>query len=106
LDGLSCGFYKVTRDIVGDDLHQEVFGEGNLFEFLNQDHIKLICKNVARDTLNAWRPITFLILLYTIIAKTLVLRIQSLATIIVKLEQTSFVQGRFILYTMIIFWVG
>jgi hypothetical protein len=61
MDGLSCEFYKVVCDTISDDfycLSSEVFTSGRLLEFLNQGLFKFIPKNVVRDSIKGWHPIT------------------------------------------------
>jgi hypothetical protein len=52
-DGLPCEFYNAMWDSIGDDLYClaiEAISSGVLTESLNQGLIKIIPKNVARDT--------------------------------------------------------
>ena len=72
-------------DIVGDDFSHmdlEAFSIVCLSKFINQCVIKLILDKSASDTIEGWRPITLLGVDYKIMAK-------------------GFVQGRFILDTLI-----
>lgn len=99
IDGLACEFYKATWDIVGDDFYcmvVEAFSTGCLTKTLNQGLINLMPKNVARDTLGGWHPITPLTVSYKIMAKEIVLRVREVARKIVRREQIGFVPGHFI----------
>lgn len=104
IDGLPCEFYKAMWDSIGDDfccLVDEIFTSGSLSQFLNQGLINLIPKNASRDTIGGWRPITLLSVAYKIIAKAMAMRIRAVARSVVRKQQTGFVQGRFILDTVI-----
>jgi hypothetical protein len=62
-DGLPCEFYKGMWDMIGDDfchLVVKVFTFHRFSESLNLGSIKLNSKNVARDTIGGWKPITIL----------------------------------------------
>jgi hypothetical protein len=86
MDCLPCEFYKATWDTIGDGFYYlaiEVFSFGCLFEFLNQGMVRLIPKNVARNSIGGWWPITFLIVAYKIMAKALALRIRLVARYVV-----------------------
>ena len=75
-------------DIVGDDFSHmdlEAFSIVCLSKFINQWVIKLILDKSPIDTIGGWRPITLLSVDYKIMAK-------------------GFVQGRFILDTLISSW--
>jgi len=109
MDGLPCEFYKTMWDAIGDDfchVVDEVFMTGRMSQFLNQGLIKLININAARDTIGGWRPITLLSVAYKIMAKAMARKIHSVAKNVVRQEQVGFVQGRFILDTVISAWEG
>lgn len=55
---------------------KEVFRLGRMGEFQNKRLIKLIPKNLAKDTVGAWHPITLPNVLNMILGKVLALRIQ------------------------------
>jgi hypothetical protein len=63
--------------------------------------IKLIPKNVARDSIGRWHPITLLSVAYKIMAKAMALQVRDVAWKIVHKEKHGFVQGCFILDTVI-----
>jgi hypothetical protein len=74
-DGPPCEF-KAMWGMIRDDfccLVVEVFSFEMLIESLNQGLITLIPKNVARDTIGGWRPITLLNVAYKIMAKVVAL---------------------------------
>jgi hypothetical protein len=58
--------------------------------------MKLIPKNVARDSIGRWHPITLLSITNKIMAKTVVLQVREVARKIVHKEQTGLVQRCFI----------
>lgn len=54
LDAISCEFHKVMKDIIGDDFNNmasKIFSTWCLSKFINQVLIKLIPKNLLRDTI-------------------------------------------------------
>lgn len=107
MDGLPCEFYKAMWDTVGDDfriLASEAFSLGHFTESFNQGFLKQIPKNASRDSIGGWRPITLLRIAYKILPKAIALRIRNVARNIVRREQIGFVQGRFILDTVISAW--
>ena len=75
-----------------------------LLEFLNQHLINFIPKNVARDIIWGWHPITLLSIAYKIMANALAFRVRKVAKEIVRLEKIGFVYGRFILDTVLPAW--
>jgi mannosylglycoprotein endo-beta-mannosidase len=64
---------------------------------INKGMITLIPKSEDRARLNNWKPITLLGSIYKVLAKTLAGRIQTDLTVIIRPNQTGFVEGRSIL---------
>ena len=109
LDGFPCEFYKTFWDMIGPDLlhvYQEAMHTGSLGALINKGNIKFIPKPSDQKIITNWRPITLLNVSYKIIAKALALKLHPLLPLIVRPEQTSFVQGRYILDNVIAVWEG
>lgn len=107
IDGLPCEFFKLVWDTVVDDLccmAKDDFLSGTLIASHNQGLIELIPKNATQDSIGQWRPITLIIFFSKILVKALASRIRRVASRIVRQEQMGFVQGIFILNTMISAW--
>jgi hypothetical protein len=64
---------------------------------INTGMITLILKLGDHSKLGNWRPITFFESIYKIFAKTLAKRIQEFLPLVIKPNQTSFVEGKNIL---------
>jgi hypothetical protein len=70
---------------------------GLTLKYINKGMITLVLKSGDHSKLGNWRPITFLGSIYKILAKTLATRIQEFFPLVIKPNQTGFVQGRNIL---------
>jgi hypothetical protein len=66
-------------------------------EYINKGMITLIPKSGDRSKLTNWHPITLLGSIYKILAKILPRRIQEFLHLVIRPNQTSFVEGRSIL---------
>jgi hypothetical protein len=66
-------------------------------EYINKGMITLIPKSGDHSKLGNWRPITLLGNIYKILAKILARRIQEFLLLVIRPNQTSFVEGRNIL---------
>ncbi len=66
-------------------------------EYINKGMITLILKSRDHSKLGNWRPITLLGSIYKILAKTLARRIQEFLLLVIRPNQTDFVEGRSIL---------
>jgi hypothetical protein len=66
-------------------------------KYTNKGMISLIPKSEDHSKLGNWRLITLSGSIYKILAKTLVKRIQEFLFLVIRLNQTGFVEGRSIL---------
>jgi hypothetical protein len=66
-------------------------------KYINKGMITLIPKSGDHSKLGNWCPITFLGSIYKILAKTLTRRIQEFLPLMIRPNQTGFVEGRIIL---------
>ncbi len=74
-----------------------MLAQGRTSPHINKGVITLIPKSGDHSKLRNWRPITLLGNTYKILAKTLAGRLQASLPMIIKLNQTGFVEGRNIL---------
>jgi hypothetical protein len=66
-------------------------------KYINKGTITLIPKSGDHFKLGNWHPITFFGSIYKILAKTLTKRIQVLLPLVIRLNQTGFVEGKSIM---------
>ncbi len=74
-----------------------MLAHGLTLEYINKGMITLILKSGDHSKLGNWHPITLLGSIYKILAKTLAKRIQEFLPLVIRSNQTSFVEGRSIL---------
>jgi hypothetical protein len=74
-----------------------MLAQGLILEYINKGMITLIPKSRDHSKLGNWRPITLLGNIYKILAKTLARRIQEFLPLVIRPNQTGFVDGRNIL---------
>ncbi len=74
-----------------------MLAHGLTLEYINKGMITLILKLGDHSKLGNWHPITLLGSIYKILAKTLAKRIQEFLPLMIRSNQTSFVEGRSIL---------
>ncbi len=99
-DGILMEFFHEYAEEVAPTLAQAftaMLNSGAISAFINKGLITLIPETGDRAKLSNWRPITLLGNIYKVLAKTLVGRIQSALTHIIRPNQTGFVEGRSIL---------
>ena len=98
-DGLTTAFYKFfwskIRDMVINS-YNESFDEGKLSSSQRRAIITLIHKgkDLPREMLGDWRPISLTNTNYKIIAKTLALRLQKVIPDLVFEDQVGYIRGR------------
>lgn len=105
VDGLPVEFYQKMWPHIKYDfylVYLEALEHGSLGTNINKGLIKLLPKGKNEDTISGWRPITLLNTSYKIIAKAIATRIKPIVKEIVRLEQTRFLGGRFILDNLIL----
>jgi hypothetical protein len=99
-DGVPMEFFHEYAEEVAPTLLQAftaMLKSGATSASINKGLITLIPKTGDQARLSNWRPITLLGSIYKVMAKTLVGRIQSALTHIIRPNQTGFVEGRRIL---------
>ncbi|KAK3189545.1 hypothetical protein Dsin_029106 [Dipteronia sinensis] len=96
-DGFNAHFFKITWDIVGEDVIsavQEFFRSGPLLKEINATILALIPKVPNPSKMKDFRPISCCNTLYKIIAKIIANRIMPCLPDIYSLSQSAFVAGR------------
>ncbi|KAK2652935.1 hypothetical protein Ddye_012791 [Dipteronia dyeriana] len=96
-DGFNAHFFKITWDIVSEDVinaNQEFFRSGYLLKELNTTILVLVPKIPNPFTMKDFRPISFCNTLYKIIAKIIANRIEPCLPDIISPSQSTFVAGR------------
>ncbi|KAL0295088.1 UNVERIFIED_CONTAM: hypothetical protein Scaly_3110000 [Sesamum calycinum] len=96
-DGFSSGFYKASWAVTGDDVCRavmEFFNRGRLLKQLNATLITLVPKVQLPTKVGDFRPISCCNVVYKIITKILVRRMQPLLEKLVDNCQNAFVPGR------------
>ncbi|KAL0415817.1 UNVERIFIED_CONTAM: hypothetical protein Slati_3413600 [Sesamum latifolium] len=97
LDGFSAGFFKAAWAIVGNDFCAVVhkfFISGVLLKQINATLLTLIPKVQMPSKVSDFRPISCCNVIYKVITKILVKRMQPLLTKIIDYSQNAFVPGR------------
>ncbi len=74
-----------------------MLARGLTSNFINKGMITLIPKSGDHSKLGNWCPITLLRSIYKILAKTLTRRIQKFLPLVIRPNQTSFVEGKSII---------
>lgn len=106
-DGLPIKFYQTMWKHIEDDfymLYLKAFQNGSLGPVINKGIIKLIPKGKNEDTIASWCPITLLNTSYKIIVMALAIKIKPIVQMIVRVEQTGFLKGRYILDNLMLAW--
>ncbi|KAK3193257.1 hypothetical protein Dsin_024567 [Dipteronia sinensis] len=97
LDGFNTHFFKITWDIVSEDVIsavQEFFRSGLLLKELNATILALVPKVPNPSKMKDFRPISCCNTLYKIIAKIISNRIKPCLPDIISPSQSAFVAGR------------
>jgi hypothetical protein len=81
-----------------------VFSFRRISKLQNQGLIKLIPKDLTRDNINTWHPITWLNVSYKILVKVLTMRLKQVANQIALPKKTCFIHGIYILDTILTMW--
>ncbi len=74
-----------------------MLAQGLTLEYINKGMITLVPRSGDHSKLGNWCPIILLGSIYKIFAKTLARRIQEFLILVIKPNQTSFVEGKNIL---------
>ncbi|KAK3193246.1 hypothetical protein Dsin_024556 [Dipteronia sinensis] len=96
-DGFNAHFFKITWDIVGEDVIsavQEFFRSGLLLKELNATILALVPKVPNPSKMKDFRPISCCNTLYKITAKIIANRIKPCLPDIISPSQSAFVAGR------------
>jgi hypothetical protein len=99
-DGIPTKFFQEYVNEVAPMLllaFKAMLARGLTLEYINKGMITLISKSGDHSKLGNWRLITLLGNIYKILVKTLVRRIQEFLLLMIKPNQTDFVEGRSIL---------
>jgi len=87
-------------------VYKEAMLISSLDQLINKGNIKFIPNKRDPKIIINWRSITMLNVTYKIISKALSLKLKPLLPLIIHLEQTCFVKGRYILDNVIVVWEG
>lgn len=90
-DGISVEFLQQLWPTLADDFHNVILRgieQKSFHEGVTRGLISLIPKEGELRNLNYWRPITLLIVIYKIFAKSLQVRLQPLLWDVISLKQT------------------
>ncbi|KAL0287707.1 UNVERIFIED_CONTAM: Transposon TX1 uncharacterized protein [Sesamum radiatum] len=96
-DGFSSGFFKASWDVIGEDVCRavmEFFNHDRLLKQLNATLITLIPKVQLPTKVGDFRPIACCNVIYKIITKIMVKRMQIVLEKLVDTCQNAFVPGR------------
>ncbi len=99
-DGIPTKFFQEYVNEVAPTLllaFKAMLARGLTLDFINKGMITLIPKSRDHSKFGNWCPITLLRSIYKILAKTLAKRIQEFFPLVIKPNQTGFVEGRSIL---------
>jgi hypothetical protein len=99
-DGIPTKFFQECVEEVVPMLllaFKAMLAQGQTSDHINKGTITLIPKSGDHSKLRNWRPITLLGNIYKILAKMLAGRIQTFLPLVIKPNQTRFVEGRNIL---------
>jgi hypothetical protein len=99
-DGIPTKFFQECVEEVVPMLllaFKAMLAQGRTSDHINKGTITLIPKSGDHSKLRNWRPITLLGNIYKILAKMLAGRIQTFLPLVIRPNQTRFVEGRNIL---------
>lgn len=99
-DGFTFGFYKSNWDVVKEDIllmMREFHSNGKLVKGFNSSFICLILKTENPQKGDEFRPISFIVSAYKIIAKTLSIRLSKVIESVASENQSAFIKGRHIM---------
>ena len=86
-DGLPIEFFQRLWPTIGVDFHKMLLSsmeEKNLHDGVTKGFISFIPKEGDAKDLNLWRPITLLLVIYKIFAKTLQMRLQPILRVVIS----------------------
>jgi hypothetical protein len=104
-DGINIFFYTKFWDVIGQEFTEMInkaVANRSLPPGMTKGLISLIFKSGEPDDLGNYRPIILLNTSYKISTKTLQLRLQSMLSEIIDLDQTVFIPMRFILDNILV----
>jgi hypothetical protein len=96
-DGIPIEFFQEYVNEVAPMLllaFKAMLARGLTLEYINKGMITLIPKLENHSKLGNWRPITLLRSIYKILAKILARRIQEFFPLVIRPNQTDFLEGR------------
>ena len=99
-DGFNADFYQKNWDLIKNDLYQLLvdFHKGELdVARLNYGVIALVPKGSEADRIQKYRPICLLNVSIKILTKVFVNRLSGIIQKVIKVTQTAFLKGRYIL---------
>jgi hypothetical protein len=99
-DGILTELYKSLWHVIGPDYLRMIEASMNtsaLPDGVTEGLIALLHKGGGRATLNNWRPITLLNVLYKLFAKALQMCLQAVLMEVISHDQSAFLPMRFIL---------
>jgi hypothetical protein len=99
-DGIPTEFFQEYVNEIAPTLllaFKAMLAQGLTSEYINKGMITLILKSEDHSKQGNWHPITLLGSIYKIFTKTLIRRIQKILPLVIRPNQTSFIEGRNIL---------
>ncbi|KAL0289060.1 UNVERIFIED_CONTAM: Retrovirus-related Pol polyprotein from type-2 retrotransposable element R2DM [Sesamum calycinum] len=96
-DGYTAGFFKASWSVVGKEVSEavsEFFRTGKLLKQVNATLLVLIPKVQMPSKVSDFRPIACCNVIYKIITKIIVKRMQSILHLLIDYSQNAFVPGR------------
>ncbi|KAL0439658.1 UNVERIFIED_CONTAM: LINE-1 reverse transcriptase [Sesamum latifolium] len=96
-DGFSSGFFKAAWPVIGDEVTatiQDFFNSGKLLKQINCTLLSLIPKVASPNVVGDFSPIACCNVIYKVITKIIVQRMQLVMSKIVSPSQMAFVPGR------------
>ncbi|KAL0329413.1 UNVERIFIED_CONTAM: Retrovirus-related Pol polyprotein from type-1 retrotransposable element R2 [Sesamum radiatum] len=96
-DGYTSGFFKASWSVVGNDISAavgEFFTTGRLLKQVNATLLVLIPKVQIPSQVSDFRPISCCNVIYKIISKIIVKRMQRVLHLLIDYSQNAFIPGR------------
>ncbi|GLU24015.1 hypothetical protein SLE2022_399860 [Rubroshorea leprosula] len=104
-DGFTSRFYRATYSIIKNDVMAAVldfFDSGKILKQINATNITIVSKVSCPNVVSDYRPIACCNVIYKVISKLLIQRINEVLSMLVSSNQTAFVKGRSITTNLLI----
>jgi hypothetical protein len=99
-DGFNAEFYQAFWGVISDDLYNlidDLYNHDLDLDMLNYGLVTLVPKGSDADKIQKYRPICLLNVVFKIITKILCNRLIAIVEKVIKISQTAFIKGRYIL---------